>query len=290
MPTVSAGAGIACQYTPGSAQVGKLKTEFLKGGKGAPLLYLHGLSRPLGWDTDDIGLALHRSVYAPVLPGWKAGRLPPEITSVQDYARLMIAFMDAEKIEKTDLVGHSIGGWIALDIALIAPERIERLVLVDSMGLDTPEFPAADLSKLDEAALYNAAFAAKGVLVVAGDFGGVPLDLRGGALFKHILNGQRNLIALTGGKCGEAALISSLKSIPAETLIVWGESDQLMPLDHAYIFASHIRRSRVAVIEEAGHFPQKEKPQTFLQVICNFLTGRDEPVEGTRLTSQGVHK
>lgn len=290
MPTVSAGAGVACQYTLGSAQVGKLKTEFLKGGKGAPLVYLHGLSRPLGWDTDNIGLALHRSVYAPVLPGWKAGRLPLEITSVQDYARLMIAFMDAEKIEKADLVGHSIGGWIALHIALLAPERIERLVLVDSMGLDAPEFPAADISSLNEAALYNAAFAARGVLVVAGDFGGVPLDLRGGALFKHILNGQRNLIALTGGKCGEAALISSLKNISAETLIVWGESDQLILLDHAYIFASHIRRSRIAIIEDAGHFPQKEKPQTFLRVVCNFLTGRDEPVEGTRLTSQGVHK
>jgi pimeloyl-ACP methyl ester carboxylesterase len=282
MPTAAAGAGVACQYVPGSAQAGSLKTEFLKGGKGAPLLYLHGLSRPLGWDTDNIGLALHRLVYAPVLPGWKAGRLPPEITSVHDYARLMLAFMDAEKIEKTDLVGHSIGGWIALHIALIAPERIERLVLVDSMGLDVAEFPAADISNLDEAALYNAAFAAKGVLVVAGDFGGVPLDLRGGALFKHVLNGQRNLIALTGGKCGDAPLLSSLKSISAETLIVWGELDQLTPLDHARIFAAHIRRSHLAIIEGAGHFPQKEKPQTFLRVACNFLTGRDEPVEGVR--------
>src|SRR5262249_14313318 len=133
MPTASAGAGVACQYVPGSAQVGQLKTEFLHGGKGAPLLYLHGLSRPLGWDTDNIGLALHRWVYAPVLAGWKAGRLPAQITSVQDYAWLMLAFMDAEKTEKGDLVGHSLGGWIALHMALLAPERFERLVLVDSM-------------------------------------------------------------------------------------------------------------------------------------------------------------
>ena len=282
MPTASPGAGIACQYFPGSAQVGELKTEFLKGGKGPPLLYLHGLSRSLGWDTDNIGLALHRSVYAPVLPGWKAGRLPTQITSLQDYARLMLAFMDAEKIEKADLLGHSVGGWIALHIALLAPDRIERLVLVDSMGLDGGESPATDISKLDEAALYNAAFATRGVLVVAGDFGGVPLDLRGGALFKHVMNGQRNLIALTGGKCGEVSLMPCLKGISAETLIVWGESDRLTPLDHAHIFASHIRRSRVAVIEGAGHFPQKEKPQTFLRVVCNFLLGRDEPVEGVR--------
>jgi pimeloyl-ACP methyl ester carboxylesterase len=287
MPTASAGAGVACQYTPGSAQLGNLKTEFLRGGKGAPLLYLHGLSRPLGWDTDDIGLALHRSVYAPVLPGWKAGRLPAQITSVADYARLMLAFMDAEKLTKADLVGHSLGGWIALHMALLAAERVDRLVLVDPMGMDLSGCPATDVSGLDEAALYDAAFASRGVLVVAGDFGGVPLDLRGGALFKHVLNGQRNLIALTGGKCGESSLISSLKDVGAETLLVWGESDRLTPLDHAHIFASNIPRSRLAVIEGAGHFPQKEKPQTFLRVVCNFLQGRDEPVEGVRQSAAG---
>jgi len=289
MLTASAGAGVACRYIPGSAMAGKLKTEFLQGGKGAPLVYLHGLSRPLGWDTDHIGLALHRSVYAPVLPGWKGGRLPPEISSVQDYARLMLAFMDAQQIKKADLVGHSVGGWIALHIALTAPERIERLCLVDSMGLDVAEAPATDISKLDDAALYNAAFASKGLLVVAGDFGGVPLDLRGGALFKHILNGQRNLIVLSGGKCGEVSLMAALREIRADTLIVWGETDQLTPLDHAQIFGKQILRSRVAVIEGAGHFPQKEKPQTFLRVVCNFLTGRDEAVEGVR-SNQGVRQ
>ncbi|MGH7935710.1 MAG: alpha/beta fold hydrolase, partial [Chthoniobacterales bacterium] len=231
---------------------------------------------------DHIGLALHRSVYAPVLPGWKACRLPQQITSVEDYARLMLAFMDAEGIERADVVGHSLGGWMALHLALLAPGRIERLVLVDSMGLDLKEFPATDISKLDDTALYNAAFVTRGMLVAAGDFGGVPLDLRGGALFKNILNGQRNLITLTGGKCGDSSLISSLKNVSAETLIVWGDADLLTPLDHASAFASHIRGSRQIIIEQAGHFPQKEKPQTFLRVICNFLLGRDESIEGTR--------
>jgi pimeloyl-ACP methyl ester carboxylesterase len=283
MSTVSVGAGVACQYTPGSAQVGGLRTEFLHGGKGRALVYLHGLSRPLGWDTDHIGFALHRSVYAPLLPGWKAGRLPAQITSVNDYARLMLAFMDAEKLEKADLVGHSLGGWIALRMALLAPDRIGQLVLVDSMGLDVPKVPATDISKLDATALYDAAFATKsGVMVAAGDFGGVPLNLRGGALFKHILNGQRNLTELTGGKCGEVSLMCELDNISAQTLIVWGDADRLTPLDHAYILSSHIRRSRLVVIDGAGHFPQKEKPQTFLRVVCNFLLGRDELVEGTR--------
>jgi pimeloyl-ACP methyl ester carboxylesterase len=282
MAIASAGAGVACQFSPRSVRVGDLKLEFLEGGRGSPLLYLHGLSRPLGWDTDHIGLALHRRVYAPVLPGWKAGRVPEQISSVEDYARLMLAFMDVEGVEKVDVVGHSFGGWLALHMALLAPPRIERLVLVDSMGLDSKEAPATDISKLDETALYNAAFATRGLLVAAGDFGGVPLDLRGGALFKNVLNGQRNLIALTGGKCGDPALISSLENISAQTMIVWGEADLVTPLEHAAAFSSRIRGSRLAIVEEAGHFPQKEKPQTFLRVVCSFLAGRDEPVAGAR--------
>jgi pimeloyl-ACP methyl ester carboxylesterase len=276
----SAGAGVACQFSPASVRIGELKIEYLHGGRGAPLLYLHGLSRPLGWDTDHIGLALHRSVFAPVFPGWKAGRLPTQITSVKDYARLMLVFIDGEKIAKLDLIGHSFGGWVALHLALLAPDRIERLILVDSMGLDPAECPTVDISKFDDNALYEAAFAARGVLVAAGDFGGVPVDLRVGALFKNLLNGQRNLIALTEGKCGERSMSPSLSKIDVETLIVWGEADHITPVDHASEFSSQLRRSRVAIIKGAGHLPQKEKPQTFLRVVCNFITGRDERIEG----------
>jgi pimeloyl-ACP methyl ester carboxylesterase len=283
MPTVSAGAGIACQYAPGSARVGELKIEFLHGGQGIPLLYLHGLSRWLGWDTDHIGMALHRTVYSPTLPGWKAGRLPSQIASVEGYARLMLAFMDAGQLPRTDVVGHSFGGWIALHLALIAPERIGRLVLVDAMGVDEPEAPATDISKLDESALYDAMFATKsGVMVMAGDFWGVPLDLRGGALFRSLLNGQRNLAALTGGKCGERTLIGRLDSMPARSLIVWGDADRLTPMSHGQVLASHIGGARMVIVENAGHFPQKEKPQTFLRVVCNFLLDRDEAVSGAR--------
>jgi pimeloyl-ACP methyl ester carboxylesterase len=281
MPAVSVGAGVSCQFRAGSVRIGELKTEFLQGGKGAPLVYIHGLSRPLGWDTDHIGLALHRHVFAPVLPGWKAGRLPPQVTSIQDYARLMLAFIDAEKIEKADLVGHSLGGWIALHMALLAPTRIERLILVDSMGLESDDLPATDISAFDETALYNALFATRGILVAAGDFAGVPLDLRNGALFKHILNGKRNMVALTGGKCGDASLMSSLKNISVDALIVWGDTDLLTPVNHANRLSFHIQRSRLIIVEGAGHFPQKEKPQTFLRGVCNFFTGRDESVEGT---------
>ena len=143
MSAASAGAGVARQFSPRSARVGELKTEFLQGGKGAPLLYLHGLSRPLGWDTDHIGLALHRRVYAPVLPGWKAGCLPSQVTSIQDYARLMLAFLEEEKIEKADLVGHSFGGASAIRASIQHPDKVRRLVVISSPYARSGWYPLA---------------------------------------------------------------------------------------------------------------------------------------------------
>lgn len=281
MTLLTGGAGVACQYSTGSVQTGELKTEFLRGGKGAPLLYMHGLGRWSTWDSDHIGLALRRSVYAPILPGWKAKQLPAPISSVRDYAPLMLAFMDAEGIERADIIAHSIGGWVALHIALMAPDRISRLVLVNAMGLDEPTAPASDISALDEAGLYNAAFAAKsGMMVAAGDFGGVPLDLRGGEMFRHIVHGQQNLIRLSGGKCGEPGLAAQIEAIIKPTLLIWGEDDKIVPIAHGAEFRARVSGSRLVTIAEAGHCPQKETPHTFVRVVTNFLLDREEEVTG----------
>lgn len=282
----SGGAGVACQYSTGSVQTADLKTEFLRGGKGPPLLYMHGLGRWAAWDSDHIGLALRRSVYAPILPGWKARRLPPQITSVQDYARLMFAFLDAEGVERTDIVANSVGGWVALHMALLGPARISRLVLVNAMGLDDARAPASDISAMNEAELYNAAFAAKsGMMVATGDFGGVPLNLRGGEMFRHIVHGQQNLVLLSGGKCGEPGLAKDIGAITVPTLLVWGEDDQIVPLAHGAEFRARMPNSRLVTISEAGHCPQKEKPNTFVRVVTNFLLDKEEAVEGARIAS-----
>jgi pimeloyl-ACP methyl ester carboxylesterase len=286
MATRNAGAGFACQYTLESDHVSGLPVEYFKGGKGPPLLYMHGLGRWANWDSDHIGLALTHNVFAPTLPGWKSGQLPSAIKSVEDYAALMIEFLDHQKLDSVDIVANSFGGWVAAHIALRAPERVSRLVLVNAMGIDESEAPASNIAGLDTNELYAAAFAAKsGIMVATGDFGGIPLNLKNGEAFKHMIHGQRNLAALTGGVCGEPGLAAKLDTLSTPTLLVWGEDDQIVPLASATVFRAHIPGSRLVQIQGAGNCPQKEKPNTFVGVVSNFLAGHEKAIVGASVVA-----
>src|SRR5215470_470530 len=122
------GAGDASQFTRNTAKIGGLTVSYLKGGRGQPLLYLHGLTGWGRWETYHMALGVTNLVYAPQLPGWPDGQIPPSLASVWEYAQLMTQFLDVVKEDRIDLVGHSFGGWIALAMAEEHPERVSHLV------------------------------------------------------------------------------------------------------------------------------------------------------------------
>src|ERR1700730_16352724 len=150
------GAGDASQFRRHSARVGDLTISYLKGGRGKPLLYLHGLSGGGRWEAYHLALAISHMVYAPQLPGWPDGQLPASIKSVSDYARIMFEFLDAIEVETADLVAHSFGAWIAMYMAVEQPARFSKMVLADAMGLDIPDTRAADLSTMTEDSFLRA--------------------------------------------------------------------------------------------------------------------------------------
>ena len=279
------GVGYACQFVKKSLRLGEVRLEYLTGGKGPPLLYLHGLAAWNGWDTDHIALGLTNTVYAPILPGWKSGEFPPGVHRVTDYAAILRQLISALGADRIDLIGHSVGGWIGAYLASEEPGLVNRLVLVDALGLDVPQAPIARLEALDEEALFRAAFSTSGAMVVAGDFGGVPINLRSGMTFRLLQRGIKSLMALTGGHPTDPQLAARLAAIAAPTLVVWGEQDGVAPLRHGEIMAQAIPHARLAIIEDAGHIPQKEKGQAFVRLIRNFLLDSREEVAGVRWAS-----
>jgi pimeloyl-ACP methyl ester carboxylesterase len=218
-------------------------------------------------------------VYAPQLPGWQDGKIPPGVTSVRDYARIMVQFLDAVKVNTVDLVAHSFGGWIALYMALDHPERVSRLVLADAMGLDTPEVPAANLEGMDEEAFLKAAFARTGEVVIRGDFGGVVEDIRKGQEFDKQWKSRGIVVKLVSGRYADPELTAQVKAITADTLIVWGREDKLVPWRHGEALATAIPRAKFAVIADAGHTPMREKRETFQRIVRDFLIGQDEELK-----------
>jgi len=269
------GAGDASQITRAAATVGALTIPYMKGGRGRPLLYLHGLSGGSRWDTFHIALALTNTVYAPRLPGWPDGEIPAEISAVGDYARVMIAFLDAVEIKQADLVGHSFGGWIALELAALEPARFPKLVVLDPMGVEMRGAPAADLAAMDEDAFLRAAFVHTGVVAVRSDFGAILEDVRKGHEFENQWKSRGIIARLLRDRHADPELLTKARAISADTLIVWGRNDALVPCRHGEALAAAIPKAQLALIPEAGHTPMRERRETTQRLVRNFLLGAD---------------
>lgn len=275
------GAGYGSQFSRNSTKVGELTVQYLKGGQGQPLLYVHGIGGWGRWETYHLGMGVTNEVYAPQLPGWQVGKIPVTVTSVRDYAEIMWQFLDTLEIDSVDLVGHSIGGWIAMHMAIADPERIGRLVLVDPLGLDVSAHPATDLSQIDEDTFLSATFAKTGVVLIAGDFGGLLEDVQTGQEFKRQWKGRGLVATLTNGHGTDSELTNQLKNITADTLVVWGREDGLVPWQHGETLTAEIPNAKFAVIADASHSPMREKRETFQRLVHSFLIGQEEDSETT---------
>lgn len=273
------GAGDASQFTRNLVKVGDLSISYFKGGRGQPLLYLHGLSGWGRWESYHMALGITNMVYAPQLPGWSDGQIAASLTSVRDYTQVLIHFLDAIGLNTVDLVGHSFGGWIALQMAVAYPERIAKLVLADPMGVSSVEAPAANLAAMDEESFLHAAFAHAGVVVVRGDFGGVTEDVRKGPEFEKQWKSREIVAKIVCGHYADPEMTQQLSAITANTLIVWGREDGIVPWRHGQVLAEAIPRAKFAVIDEAGHTPMREKRETFQRIVRDFLIGQEEEVE-----------
>lgn len=273
------GAGYASQFTRNTATVGELTISYLKGGRGRPLLYLHGLGGWGRWESYHLAMGITNLVYAPQLPGWPDGQIPSNVTSVRDYAGIMRQFLDAVEVNTVDLVGHSFGGWIALSLAVEHPQRVAKLVLVDAMGLDVPAAPAANLEAMNEEAFLRAAFAQTGEVVIRGDFGGVVEDVRQGQEFQKQWKSREIIARLVRGQYADPELTQKVNTLTTETLIVWGREDGVVPWRHGEVLAAAMPHARLAVIADAGHTPMREKRETVQRLVHNFLIGQEEGVE-----------
>ncbi len=277
------GAADGSVFSRGSLTVNDQQVYYLKGGREgdmAPLVYLHGLGGGGKWESFHMALGTATLTYALHLPGFQDGAPPEGIASARDYADLVAAFMDAERLEKVTVMGHSFGGWVALDLAVRNPQRIARLALVDAMGVDSPDAPPADLAALDEDAFVAAVFAKVGMVArpqVSG-FGATWENVRSGPEFQRQWRGRDLVVALTGGKCYDPALGEAAGNIAADTLLIWGRLDGIIPPAHGELLRRVIPNSRLHVINGAGHLPMSEKPETFNRIVRDFLIGIKEEI------------
>ncbi len=271
--------------------------NFIEAGSGPVLLLIHGMAGTCAnWESVIEPLAINHTVIAPDFPGHGASAPGGGDYSLGSLASALRDLMLTLGHERATLVGHSLGGGVAMQFTYQFPEMVERLVLVSSGGLGPDVSPVLRAAALPGADLFISATAGVGSRigsVVGRGFGA--LGLRPNADLAEVTRGYATLSDPDRRK----AFIATLRSVVgtdgqrvaaldklylAETLpllIVWGENDPIIPVDHAREAHAALPTSHLEIFEDTGHVPQQERPGRFIAVLERFLA-ETEPAEFDR--------
>src|SRR5918995_1510157 len=238
-------------------------------GEGDPLLFLHGTSGLRGWPPFLESLARSFRVIVPDHPGFGRSEGLEHLDDVVDLALYYTEFIDAMGLEQPYLVGHSLGGMIAAEVAAIAPDMASKLVLMAPVGLWLDDHPVMDFFAATPEELATAMFHAPGS-AIAKELMTMPSDSE--AHLEAVLERTKNLSA--AGKflwpIPDKGLKKRIHRIVAPTLLLWGKDDQFVPAVYADEFARRLPGARLEIVEQAGHAPQLEQPDGVARLVREF--------------------
>lgn len=239
-------------------------------GSGPDVVALHGAATIEGYDWAR-GLADRFRVYLPFHPGFGESDEAPHLTGMQDMIVHNLRLVEALGLDRPHLVGHSMGGWMAAEMAAVAGERFGRLVLNAPAGLNHPDHAATDLASIGPEALPG--YLAHRVEVALPYFpGGAQCPPIGEFVAAREKEGRALERILKVHGMGHPNLGRWLSRIPNETLVVWGDRDRLLPASQAQTWVDRIPDARLLIIPEVGHFAMQEDPRT-VTAIGDFLAG-----------------
>jgi pimeloyl-ACP methyl ester carboxylesterase len=241
--------------------------QMYEGGQGNPLLYLHGAGT-YWWMPVHDRLAAARRVYLPVHPGFGASTGLGDIEEIEDLVFHTLDVMDALKLDAVEIVGLSLGGWLAAELALRYPQRVKRLVLVDAAGLRLPGVPMANLFLAPVAKARALLFHDPESQLAKTMVPDTPPPDR----MEAILRGREAAARLLWNPhVRYRKLTSRLDRIKVPTLVVWGADDRLIPLAYGEAYQKGIPDARLVTIPRCGHLPPFEHPETFAETVLDFL-------------------
>ncbi|MEO6598560.1 MAG: alpha/beta hydrolase [Polyangiaceae bacterium] len=219
--------------------------------EGRPVLLLHGGGGPFTTALLAQHLAETTHVIAPTHPGFNGTERPDRINSVRALADEYARYLIAENLTDVLVVGSSMGGWLAAELALgSAADRITGIILINAAGIGVEGHPIRDISGMTPPELAQYSFHDPSNLKLP------PPSPEGLAIAQ---GNARTLAALAGDPyMHDPTLLGRLHEIAAPTLVIWGESDRVVDLDYGRAFAAAIPGASLVTIPEAGHLPHLE--------------------------------
>jgi pimeloyl-ACP methyl ester carboxylesterase len=236
----------------GYVQVPGAEVHYLEAGQGPPLVLVHGLAASWRWWTPVLdALTTHHRVLAFDLPGFGQTR-SGQWFSLKSAGEFVCQVMAALGLEQADLVGHSMGGRICMDVAAHCPQRVRRLVLVSAVGLPFGKsYPEVWFDLMRESRATPPEY----------------LELvREDARRVRFLE-----LALATYQVLSDDFRANLARILVPTLVVWGSRDVLTPPEFGRVLAAEIPEAQLTILEHAGHNPMWDHPHRFSQLVLDFL-------------------
>jgi len=264
------------------------RVRFHRSGDGPLLVLLHGIASTADtWAPVATGLAANHTVLAPDLLGHGASAKPRGDYSLGAYASGVRDLITALGYERATVVGHSLGGGIAMQFAYQFPERVERLVLISSGGLGREVHPILRASTLPGSEIVLALLGRRWLRTTGGAVGATlgRLGLRAGEDLAGVAAGLASLgdadargafvhtarAAIDPGGQRVSATDRLYLAAHLPTLIVWGERDPIIPAAHGEAAHAAIPGSRLEIFAGAGHFPHREQPVRFVSLVEDFV-------------------
>jgi pimeloyl-ACP methyl ester carboxylesterase len=244
-----------------------LPTHLLVGGAGPPLVFLHGTAPAGEWLALHELLAREFTVYAPDHPGFGKTERPEWLAGMDDVVLHYEALFRALGLERPAVVGFSLGGWIAAELAVTYPDRLGALVLLNSGGLHLDAHPIPDLFALTGEPLARAVF--HDPQAAASFFG----TRRGPEGRLKAFSAMTTLALLAWNPWFDPKLPRRLARVQAPTLVLWAEHDRLIAPAYGEAFRDAIPGARLEVLPDCGHMALLERPEAVATAIMGFLRG-----------------
>lgn len=248
--------------------VGGLAVALRRGGAGAPVLFLHGALGQFSWPAALAALAERFEVVAPDLPGFGRTPRPDWLSKVEDIAYVMLDLIDRLDVGPVHVIGHSLGGWVALEMAIRSTTGIRSLVLAASGGIRVVGAPRADLFRHTPAGLADLAFADAATARTGAEW------LRPENAMTHEANRYTLARVAWQPQWHEAQVEKWLRRVDVPTLVLWGDGDRVLPVAHGHALAGAIGGAALEILPGCGHMLHLEQPARFAASVARFIGGQ----------------
>lgn len=244
-----------------------VEIAMLTAGSGDPLLFLHGAGTFSGFDFA-LSWADRFQVLIPYHPGFGESADDPRVREMHDYVLHYLELLDQLGLGRVNLVGQSLGGWLAARFTIEHGHRVRRLVLCCPAGLRVPEHPTLDIFSVPPEQLLTRLIASQDLLQ--------RLQSRPPSIDAMVAQyrEQTSLARVMWERNYDLTLERWLHRAAMPSLLLWGQADRVVPVEQAQVWASRLPNARVEVLPGAGHLLFHETPDA-ARAVSDFLAEPD---------------